>query len=234
MAKQITATMVKKDEPNTQLVSVMEQRAATYALISGLYRKELTEIQLWAMHGSLYPTETGDDDIDKGYLLIATYLSNLWSGSADELSVDFTRCFIGRGLDSYSAAYPFESVYTSEKRLLMQDARDDVLAIYRSCGLDKDEGWTEGEDHISVECEFMQVLCNRTAEALEVGNEKRANQLIRTQRNFLTDHMCAWVRMMTADLKRFAQTDMYQGLAFLTEGFTDVDKSFLDETLEYN
>ena len=30
----------------------------------------------------------------------------------------------------------FESVYTSEKRLLMQEARDEVLAIYRSAGLD--------------------------------------------------------------------------------------------------
>ena len=46
------------------------------------------------------------------------------------------RAFIGHGIDAYSAAYPFESVYTSPKRLMMQEARDEVLAVYRSEGLD--------------------------------------------------------------------------------------------------
>jgi TorA maturation chaperone TorD len=61
------------------------------------------------------------------------------------------RAFIGHGNNAYSAAYPYESVYTSEKRLMMQDARDEVLAIYRSCHLDKAASWKENEDHIAVE-----------------------------------------------------------------------------------
>ena len=38
--------------------------------------------------------------------------------------------------------------------------------------------------------------------------------------------------MMTADAKRFAQTGLYEGLAFLTEGFLDTDLEFLEELLE--
>ena len=141
------------------------------------------------------------------------------------------RTFIGHGVDAFSAAYPFESVYTSEKRLLMQDARDEVLAIYRAAGLDKKESWKEGEDHIALELEFEQVLANRTTEALKRGDEDEAAALLTTQQNFLNDHLISWVPMMTADMKRFAQTDLYQGLAYLTDGFLETDRAFLEDVL---
>ena len=83
--------------------------------------------------------------------------------------MDYTRVFIGHGVDAYSAAYTYESEYTSETRLLMRDARAEVLAIYRSAGLDKKNSWKEGEDHVALELEFEQVLANRTAEALRKG-----------------------------------------------------------------
>lgn len=219
------------EEMTEELIALIEQRAATYGMIARLYRSEVDQALLDKMHGMLFPAATGDENVDCGYRLIATYLSNLWSDSVTELSVDFSHCFIGHGIDAFSAAYPFESVYTSEKRLLMQDVRDEVLAIFRSAGLDKKSTWKEGEDHISLELEFEQVLSARTVEALRAGDKDKAYALLATQKNFLEDHLLSWVPLFTQDLKRFAKTDLYQGLGYLTEGFLDTDLAFLQDLL---
>ena len=71
----------------------------------------------------------------------------------------------------------------------------------------------------------------QTAEALRKGDEEEAAALLTTQKNFLEDHLLSWVPMMTADMKRFAKTDLYQGLAYLTDGFLNTDKAFLDDVL---
>ena len=147
------------------LIKLIEQRAATYGLLSRLFRVEIDQELLDELHGMRFPASTGNADVDEGYLRLAKYLSNTWENSLTDLAVDYTRVFIGHGVDAYSAAYPFESVYTSEKRLLMQDARDEVLAIYRSAGLDKKNSWKEGEDHVALELEFEQVLANRRGAA---------------------------------------------------------------------
>lgn len=214
------------------LAQFMGNRAATYGLMARLYRVEIDADLLKGMQAMRFPLHSGDDDIDKGYMLIATYLSNLWDNSLTDLAVDYTRTFIGHGNDAYSAAYPYESVYTSEKRLLMQTARDEVLAIYRSEGLDKQSSWKESEDHIAVELEFMQILCQRAKETLLKGDEDAAFKLLTTQRNFLTDHLYAWTPMLAKDMKKFSKTDMYQGLAYLTDGFLRADLEFLDQILD--
>ena len=112
-----------------ELIKLIEQRAATYGLLSRLFRVEIDQELLDQLHGMRFPAATGNSDVDEGYLRLAKYLSNTWENSLTDLAVDYTRVFIGHGVDAFSAAYPFESVYTSEKRLLMQDARDEVLAI---------------------------------------------------------------------------------------------------------
>lgn len=213
----------------SDLIEVMEQRADAYAFIGRLYRKEVDQELLDSMHAMRYPQGTGSDDIDTGYRLMATYLSNIWDDTLLELAKDYVRCFLGNGIDAYSAAYPFESVYTSEKRLTMQDARDEVLALYRSEGLDKDSSWKDSEDHISLECEFMQKLAARTAQAIARGDGSEAKRLIKVQQRFQDDHLYSWAPMMTAELKKFANTDLYRGLAYLTDGFFAIDHELLSD-----
>lgn len=221
----------EEDDATAELIEVLRQRSATYALLSRLYRREVDQPLLDELHGMLYPAETGDANMDQGYLYIATFLSNLWSGSVNELKVDYARCFLGNGVDGYSAAYPYESVYTSEKRLMMQAARDEVRAVYRAYGLEKTDDWKEGEDHVSLEMEFEQTMCDRTIEALEQGDEDKARSLISAQLGFLRDHLVAWTPMMTADMRVRAQTKLYQGLACLTDGYLPTDLQFLEDLL---
>lgn len=218
---------VQEDVERAELIALLTQRSATYALLTRLYRSEIDPALLDELHGMLYPADTNDTDLDTGYLYIATYLSNLWTGSINELKIDFARCFLGNGVDGYSAAYPYESVYTSEKRLMMQDARDEVLAIYRAYGIGKTSDWKEGEDHLSLELEFERILCDRTIAALSDNDEDTAYSLLSAQRGFLEEHLLAWVPMLTADIKTHAQTKMYRGLAYLTDGFLRTDLEFM-------
>ena len=232
MSDATTAPETAADEATMDdFIKLNEQRAATYGLLSRLFRVEIDEPLLEELRGMRFPASTGNKDVDEGYRLFAKYLSNTWDNSVTDLAVDYVRVFIGHGVDAFSAAYPFESVYTSEKRLLMQEARDEVLAIYRSAGLDKQDSWKEGEDHIALELEFEQILIGRTVEALKKGDEDEAAALLATQKNFLDDHLAAWIPMMTADMKRFASTDLYRGLAHLTDGFLATDQAFLEDVL---
>lgn len=210
---------------------VLSQRSATYAFLSRLYRSEIDEVLLDELHGMLYPVDAGDDDLDEGYRLIATYLSNLWGESLNELRVDFARCFLGHGVDGFSAAYPYESVYTSEKRLMMEAARDEVLRVYRAHGVEKDPDWKEGEDHLALELEFERILGDRAIEALAAGDEGRAREMLAASLAFSERHLLSWTPMLTADMRRFAATRFYRGLAHLTDGFLRTDIRFLRDLL---
>mgnify|MGYP000920588885 CR=1 FL=1 len=221
-------------EEATDLAALAEltaQRSAVYRLLARLYRVEVDEEFLAELKAMRFPAATGNTAVDAGYRAIATYLSGIWENTLTELAADYMRTFFGHGYSGHAAAYPFESVYSSEKRLLMQSARDEVLALYRAAGLSKQESWKEGEDHIALELEFEQIMATRTVEALRKGDEDEAVALLTTQKNFLEDHLAAWAPMMTSDMKRFAQTDFYRGLAYLTDGFLQTDQTFLDDVL---
>lgn len=214
-----------------ELAQMMDDRAATYNLLARLYRVEVDEPLLEKLRTARFPLRTGNKEINLGYKLMREYLGSSWENAKTELAVDYVRSFIGHGNTAYSCAYPYESVYTSGRRLLMQDARDEVVLIYRSAGKDKASDWTDPEDHIALELEFQGFLCAKAAEALRAGDEDEAAAYVVQQRNFLEDHLLSWTPMMLADLDRFARTDFYKGLGHLTTGVLQEERNVLDELL---
>lgn len=215
------------EDLRNQLADLCAKRERTYELLARLFRVEIDEETYENLHEATFPAKTGNEKVDKGYRLIATYLSNDHDDAVLQLAVDFVRVFIGHGNTAYSAAYPFESVYTSEKRLLMQEARDEIMHRYAEAGLIIMPGWKDPEDHIALELEYMQIMSRRAREALEAGDDEAALQRMAAQRDFLLTHLVSWVPMMTADMRRFAKTDFYQGLSYVTEGFLAEDRNFL-------
>lgn len=232
LSETVLDTACEQDELRSELARACERRAATYGLLARMYAREADEDLLREMGAMSFPASTGNADLDAGHRMLATYLSGVWENSVAELAVDYTRTFVGQGVDAFSAAYPYESVYTSERRLMMQDARDEVCAIYRSAGLGTADDWAETEDHVAVELEFMQTLARRTAERLDAGNEEAATLLLLTQRSFLADHLASWAPLLTADMRRFARTGFYRALALMTDGFLVVDGEFLAQVVE--
>ncbi|MBR2790515.1 MAG: molecular chaperone TorD family protein, partial [Eggerthellaceae bacterium] len=80
---------------------------------------------------------------------------------------------------------------------------------------------------------FMKTMCESTQKALDEGDEDAALELISNQRDFFQQHLAAWAPMMTTDMKRLAKTEFYQGLAYLTEGFLQVDRGFLESVISH-
>lgn len=138
-----------------EIARAMESRAATYGLLARLYRREVDAPLLDELKTVHFPLNTGNSQVDSGYRLMVGYLSKTWENTLTELAADYLRTFLGHGIDGHSAAYPYESVYTSERRLLMQDARTEILALFRANGLEKDPSFKDAEDHIALELEFM-------------------------------------------------------------------------------
>ncbi len=218
-------------EEEMDLAALMDGRARTYGLLSRLFLKEVDKPVLTELQGMRFPAATGNVKVDEGYHLLYDYLRTSWDDSITELAIDFVRTFIGHGVNGFSAAYPFESVYTSERRLMMQEARAEVLQTLRENNLKRGR-WTEGEDHIALELEFMQRMAMRTAEALRAGDEDKAIEQLRTQQTFAQDHLLNWLPMMTEDMRRFARTMFYQGLAQLVMGYVEEDADLLEELLD--
>lgn len=135
-------------------------------------------------------------------------LAQAGAGVITELAVDYVRTFIGSGNNGYSAAYPFESVYTSPKRLLMQGARDEVLVIYRAAGLEKSESWGDGEDHVALELEFMEVLGSRALEALKSGDEEGAAGFLAIDGEMLRDLLSIEEEAAPAPMPQVAVEDL--------------------------
>lgn len=213
------------------LIAVNEGRAATYRLLARLFRTEVDQTLLDELFAGHYKVSTGNANMDEGHRLLACALSGIWENTLTELAADYLRTFLGHGYSGHSAAYPYESVYASEKRLLMGDARDEVLALYRAAGLNKDESWKESEDHIALELEFMGILATRTAEALRAGQEEEALSLLRRSQGFLEDHLGQWAPLLAASMRDFAKTDFYQGLSYMLDGFIESDQELLAEVL---
>lgn len=221
-----------EDELQTagQLADLLDARARTYGMFARLYREEVDQEELDQLQGMRFPVATGNVGVDTGYRMLFNYLKGAWADSVTELAVDYVRTFIGHGVNGYSAAYPFESVYTSERRLLMQEARAEVLATLRENNL-KAGRWNEGEDHIGLEMEFMQRLSIRAADALREGDEDAAAEQLQRSRTFMQDHLLNWMPMLTADMKKFSRTDFYKGLATLSMAYVEEDATMLDEML---
>ena len=173
---------------NAEIIELLQGRTRQYSMLARLFRKEVTMKEIEEMQGMRFPVSTGNSYLDKGYRNLYEYLRSAWDNSVLELAVDYVRTFIGHGVNGYSAAYPFESVYTSERRLMMQEARAEVLQTLRENNLKRGR-WNEGEDHIAVELELMQILNNRAIEALQKGNEDEAVVQLQKSLTFLNDHL---------------------------------------------
>ncbi len=213
------------------LVDLMNRRAQTYGMLARLFREEVDLETLRELQGMRFPAATGSPKVDEGYHQLFDYLKGAWEDSVTELAVDYVRTFIGHGVNGYSAAYPYESVYTSERRLLMQEARAEVLATLRENEL-KRGTWNEAEDHIALELEFMQRMALRAAEALAEDAEDEAVAYLRTSYEFMENHLLNWLPMLVTDMRLHSKTLFYQGLGQLTLGTVEEDAAVLRELLD--
>ncbi|NHM16556.1 hypothetical protein GMI69_07790 [Eggerthellaceae bacterium zg-887] len=87
-----------------ELAVLMDGVAASYGLLSRLYLKEPDDETVAALRRMRFPAHTGNEFLDRGYCQIVGYLSRTGAAAVEELRADYSRTFIGGGIDSRSAA----------------------------------------------------------------------------------------------------------------------------------
>lgn len=220
------------DETMRAFVEALRQQNAAYGFVARLLRTEVDDETIGRMRAMKFPAASGNEHLDAGYRELCRYLSEGGERVRGDLAVDFLHTFIGVTQDIEQVAFPYESVYTSPEHLLMQDARDEVLAAYRAARVVLVDEACEPEDHLAFELEFMQLLGERAAEALEAGDEDGCAGLLATRRSFIDEHLLNWVPAFVADVHRVARTGFYRAVADIAWGVVETDRDLLDDVLE--
>lgn len=125
----------------------------------------------------------------------------------EDLLWDYTRLFVG---PYRLPCPPWESMYTSSKRLLLQEASDLVRAVYDRAGLAVGDP-NVFPDHVGAELNFMAILL----EKIETGSGEH-EACRKLANDFLDQHLGNWLPRFTLDMEQAATTPLYRSLARAT------------------
>lgn len=159
-----------------------------------------------------------------GKNLIASFLEKADEETWEKARWDFSKLFIG----PYSLlAPPYESIYLSGKRLVMQEPTVQVRKKYAEFDIMVNRNDNTPDDRIDIEFEFMSLLIAREREMPISSNEEQSKIFLHAQKDFLKEHLLKWAPLFCADIKKNAETDLYRGFARLLNGFLETESVYL-------
>lgn len=216
-------------DQHTEYAKIMASRASFYRLMASIYFKEVTEDFISRA------SRLSEIGFEKGSLLeegaseIKHYLMRSGPDPRTDLAVDYARVFLSAGTYEGKRANPYESIYTSKEGLIMQDARDDVLAIYVQNGVTVDQSLNLPEDHLSFELEFMAIMSERAQALIAQSDAAALLATLHIQRRFATDHLANWLPVLQNRIEDCAKLRFYPAIAKMTLGYVREDIALLDE-----
>ena len=214
-----------------EIAHLMDSRTNVYKVLSRSFREEM-DAEFASEFAKRFVFESDDAQLAQKADAMKVSLQGIDDDAIEMLAVDFDRVFFGMGPITARHAFPYESVYTSEKGIMMQEAYSQVVHAYREQKLAKDEAFTEPEDHIAVELAFMATLAERSAAFLREGHEEAAEQTVMQQLSFAKEHLLNWVDIFCVDLAAAADGSFYEHLATFTAAFVKEDAAVLEDILD--
>ena len=217
--------MKAQDSNQAGIIEFCEQRASVYRMLASLTDREVNEKTAPALvtMGDLKDSADADENekrCNKGFRVMASCVRHFTEDVENVLACDFARVFLAAGRYDGKAAVPYESIYTSEEEILMQESRDQVRAIFREAGVMPDsKGITNPEDYLPYELEFMAYLNDQMVKAVRENRDVDAADLATQQYRFLHNHLLNWTGKLIEDIDRVAQTAFYRALGEALGGF---------------
>lgn len=211
------------------LQEVFNNTAQMYAFIARLYREEVDQELFEQLKNIEFASMPDIPELDEGYQIMDVYLKNHGEDPVLDLAVDYARTFLGFGPTAGHGAFPYESVYTSHKALIMQEARDEVVALYKSENIVRDESFIEPEDHIAFELVYLEHLCYKIEEAFKNDDDTMVSYYLGKKMEFMQEHLMNWVPGFCNDVEKFAGTDFYKALAKITVGYLQIGLELIEE-----
>lgn len=206
-------------------------RKEVYLFIASIFRKE-PDLEAFAkmkiISGKIdsYVEFWATQEFIAGLREVNKYFADEYESAVTELQTEFARIFYG--IDKSSAVYPYESVYLSPQRLLMQEPRDEVVECYAAYKLTLNSDFKEPEDHISCELYFMSYLYGMAAEALKSDSIGEVSHCTESAYNFICNHLIRWVESLSSDLEKCG-CSFYSATGVILSQFIKEDKDFLDD-----
>lgn len=219
------------DDLAENLTYFCENRKTVYTFLARCYEKEIDQAFADAVAAD-FDLVSDDEVLSREAATLKQELTDVGEARLEQLAVVFNRVFYGMGPRTAQKAFPYESVYTSSGGLMMQNAYNEVKALYAAEGFAKNPDFTEPEDHVAMSFAYMAELCARTLEALDQRDEVAASSVFVKQQNFLKQHLLNWIPSFIADMKGSAEAGFYWHLAAFTEVFLQEDECALAEVLD--
>lgn len=215
-----------------ELAQLMRERAAVYQFLSSMLLKEF-ESEHIAQLSSFASMEVDDSEMRQALDVVKRYTTMAGADPRTDLAVDYARIFLSAGVYEGVTAEPYESVFTSDEHLLMQDARDDVLGFYRKLGVAVNPHLHMPEDHLGIEFEFMALAAQKVAEMLSkegiCGDVVQAAEL---QQCFIHTHVLNWIDDLIEKVDEFAKLPVYPALMRFAKAYTKQDEELLEEMVQ--
>ena len=216
-------------------------RAAFYAALAEVYNRPLTEKWLRWFTSPDFPVYLKSffcsQDADAS--LLEQGLAELQQSAEGkslaqlvrELQAEYSFLFIRGGCQT---VHPYASVYLSEWKRVMGDAWEKARIFITEAGFALPE---EGEnrykeDHLSVECEFMHLVCKAAAKTIQRRKHDQLLASLKLQETFLREHILTWVPKYCDDVIRVSSHAFYRGMAKITEAFLIQDALSLKQLCE--
>ncbi|MDR0500274.1 MAG: molecular chaperone TorD family protein [Coriobacteriales bacterium] len=205
---------------------IMKDREKNYRFFSHALLYELSENAILMLKSDSRLQEASENEnIKRGNQLLKRYFAFHATDCRTELACDYARIFLAAGVytETREIAVPYESVFTSTERLMMQDARDQVRDIFLREGFRLNPSLHEPEDHIGFLLEFLAESSKKTLHALESNDYHHARALIERQAGFIEGHLLNWLPDLCEAVERYAQTTFYLGMLYLLRGYLEED-----------
>ena len=216
-------TLMKKEETNC-IVEENEFRKGMYLLLSRIYGWEPDRKLLEDISEALTSATVEKNQVITGWEDLRVYFKPLSfdQNGLDQLCAEFAELFLGIGKKS---VYPYESVYTEKHFLVMGASTIEVRKFYKRNGYVKTIAFKEPDDHLSVEFEFMALLCHKMNQSLMINNFQDAVIIWSEQKDFFNQHIAKWVIDFCIEIiKNGRKNSFYAAFASIAKEFITFEK----------
>ena len=141
-------------------------------------------------------------------------------GLVDEIQCEYTRVFVGPG----KHVGPYESLHRDDHPAQhWGPSTAEVKRFIEHHGLSYDEEFQGMPDHISIEFQFIAMLADVEADAIERGEHEKVGQSREIQRTFYREHIVGWVPTFCDKVVECTKLEFYKSFARIAKAVVEAD-----------
>jgi len=207
---------------STDEASAARVRSAAYSLIAHGFRypdagwlSTLADVRRW---------EAWPGSLDEAYGAASEGLCALQDAIAGLSEADSLEALQGEFVTLFGHAVrgscpPYELEYGQSEVIQRASELADLGGFYAAFALELSGQTSERVDHISIETEFLAVLCAKEAWGVESCDRELLNLVRDGQGHFLEAHLGSWLPAFARRIADVKPADFYRSLAVFADSF---------------